>query len=71
MNENDNIISLWIARDNDGTLRFWKYKPNKNGNRFIHGYNMGELNREMYPEITWENSPIRIEFKINKMNETT
>lgn len=57
-------LRLWIARDKDGVLRFWRYKPIKDGSRFMQGYYMGDLNRELYPEVTWENSPQKVELKL-------
>lgn len=57
---------LWIARDKDGALRLWRYKPIKDGSRFMQGYYMGDLNIELYPEVTWENSPQQVELKLIK-----
>lgn len=56
-------MKLWIARDKDGSLRLWKYKPKRDGNRFIHGFITGDLDMYLYPEITFENSPQEIELK--------
>lgn len=59
-------MKLWISRDKDGSLYLWRNKPIKqyNENRFMYGGYIGELIQDLYPEITFENSPKRIEFKL-------
>lgn len=59
-------LRLWIARDEDGSLRLWKYKPKRDGSRFIHGFNAGKLDMYLYPDVTWENSPQLVELKLIK-----
>jgi len=56
----------WIARDKDGDLWKFTHKPIKGegGQLFIkdpkvadYFGNLEELNKELYPEVTFENSP--------------
>lgn len=59
-------MKLWISRDKDGSLYLWRNKPIKqhNENRFMYGGYIGELIQDLYPEITFENSPKLTEFKL-------
>lgn len=62
--------SIWIARDKDGTLCAYNQKPYRiafddiwlpeNGN----DWNYEVLNDDWFPEVTWENSPIELAPKI-------
>lgn len=60
-------MKLWIARDKDNSLYFYKEKPqltyrgnwiNKNDTCFI------KLPRTEFPEVTFENSPQQVEIKL-------
>jgi hypothetical protein len=57
---------MWIARDKDGTLGFYRFKPrSKNGmwaSKFLN--DVGFLGNDLFPEVTFENSPQEIELKI-------
>jgi hypothetical protein len=50
---------MWIARDKDGTLGFYRFKPrSKNGmwaSKFLN--DVGFLGNDLFPEVTFENSP--------------
>lgn len=59
-------MRFWITRDKDGSLRLWKYKPERGEDRFMHGFMAGDLYSYLYPEITWENSPQEIELKLTE-----
>ena len=54
---------MWIARDADGELYLYRHRPTKlrSTDRFIDkrdpGFFYSCLNKEMYSEVTWENSP--------------
>lgn len=55
---------LWIARDKDGSLYLYSKKPIKDERMFVtHGGTLDvlQLDKNSHPEITWENSPQRIE----------
>ena len=61
---------MWIARDENGAVYLYKYKPVRltkhfvsyNGERDKNNIYLGE--KEAYPEITWGNSPKQAELKI-------
>lgn len=61
-------IKLWIARDKNGELFFYVgEKPFRRGDIFIvkdSGY--FNLYIELFPEVTWENSPQQVELKLIK-----
>lgn len=56
-------MKLWIARDKDGSLYLWRNKPVRQNDeeRFMYGGYTGELIQDLYPEVTWENSPQEME----------
>ena len=60
-------LSVWIARDKNGELYLYKSKPwrckeDKNGH-FDCDDILLPMDEDMYPEITWENSPKEFELK--------
>lgn len=57
---------MWIARDKDGSLFLYEIKPKKYEEYFdsIRGYKAIQLNDELFPEITFENSPREVKLKI-------
>ena len=62
-------MKLWIARDVDGTLvmsNTLPYLPNKCRDFFFYGDNASifYLDRKMFPEVTFENSPQEVELKL-------
>lgn len=65
-------MKLWIARDKEGPLWLFENKPifNESSNEFFCKY--GEINiqldSQLLPEVTFENSPQQIEFKLIKEN---
>ena len=55
---------MWIARDKDGTLRLFDTTPVKHEEGYWtspRGYYDIELNSSLFPEVTWENSPKKVE----------
>ena len=65
-------MSLWIARDEDGTLAVYHEKPIRKKNHFeeaesgyLKGW-AGYLADEEYPQVTWENSPKELTVKRNR-----
>lgn len=48
---------MWIARDRDGELYAYKYKPKKMTRCYASMWSSIILDRKEYPEVTWENSP--------------
>lgn len=62
---------MWIARDLDNKLYLFNNKPLNVGIRG-NGYHIpqdGEkgytVSKELFPEVTFENSPLEVEIKIN------
>lgn len=61
--------SWWAARDKNGLLFVYSSKPKrmKNEDRFkpvrLYDY-CSQLDSELFPELTWQNSPKRIEMKL-------
>lgn len=68
MMKNNNIMKIWIARDHSGLWAFSE-KPDKKVNIFgmptIY-CKVYQLDSELFPEITFENSPQLIEIKFIK-----
>ena len=67
------IMKLWIARDKDGTLVLCNrlpYIPNKCYDFFYFSDDASiyYLDKGMFPEITYENSPQEVELKLVKDN---
>lgn len=72
--------TLWIARDKNGYLYLYNNKPIRNEefdsfeinddeseciNIVLYDDNI-ELDSELFPEVTWENSPQQVELKLIK-----
>lgn len=59
---------MWIARDKSGAVYLYELRPEQGSSMFldVNGNNgtiyLGE--KEIYPELTWENSPKQVEIKI-------
>lgn len=56
-------MSVWIARDKNGELYLYKSEPWINGLCFDCDEILLPIDEDMYPEITWENSPKEFELK--------
>ena len=51
---------MWIARDENGRLFIHTQKPLRGSCMFVTkagDKNYGEISKDLYPEVTWENSP--------------
>lgn len=60
-------MKLWIARDKNGTLVLHESKPYC---PFTNWHNSNQefyLDSELFPEVTFENSPQEIELKLVKI----
>lgn len=58
---------MWVARDEDGELFSHPNRPRRGDYRFTCGYVYDDyirLNCDDFPEITWENSPKKVELKL-------
>ena len=63
-------MELWIARDDiDDTLWIYDIKPFKCGANFAYENGtkmMFQIPKELFPEVTFENSPQQIELKLKE-----
>lgn len=62
-------MKLWIARDSNGLLTVYNEKPNLYYNEYWDGdYSTQciDLPKEMFPEVTFENSPMEVELKLKQ-----
>lgn len=59
---------MWIARDKDGTLFLYDDVPVKREDYFIEqvGHKYLGIDASLFPEVTWENSPQKINTKLVK-----
>ena len=55
---------LWIARDEDGLIYLYMKKPYLNAHYFDTKYLIGEIDKDLFPEVTLENSPQEVELKL-------
>lgn len=68
--------TFWLARDKDGDLTLFTHRPYFNESPgFIPGWDVNskddwiesmKLDPCLYPEITYENSPVEIKFEMVK-----
>ena len=60
-------MNFWIARDADNELFIYDEKPIRGERKFICGQRNGrfgeymEISSELFPEVTFENSPQEVE----------
>lgn len=64
-------MKLWIARDKDKSLFLYLNKPIINNDTFTVDWNKphwwdAQLTNDMFPEVTFENSPQQVEIKLIK-----
>lgn len=65
-------MKLWIARDKDGKLYLYKTKPWKRVNaiylcnEFDCDDSFINIDSDLFPEVTFENSPQEVELKLVK-----
>lgn len=56
------LPSVWVARDDDNSLWIYTTKPHKSAGMFCCSAagDMFQIDDSVYPEITYENSPIKV-----------
>lgn len=62
----ENKYKLWVAREKRGGLFLYKTKPIFDcdfGIWFSDLDCMGTISRAFFPDLTWENEPIEVEFR--------
>lgn len=57
-------MKIWIARDEDGLLYLYMKKPHLYAHYFDIKYLIGEIDKNLFPEVTFENSPQEVEVKL-------
>lgn len=65
----DKVRNLWVARDRDNALAFYTVKPILYHDNYFGCPNdslMIEIDKNLYPEITFGNSPQMVELKLVK-----
>lgn len=64
------IYYVWVARDKSGKLRLFNSRPFK-WKWFGEwgGERLANLNPEDFPDVTWGNSPQRVELLLRKCND--
>ena len=62
------IMKLWIARDKNSCLYLFDKPPKLENSYFFpqRGYDSFLLDSELFPEVTFENSPQEVELKLVK-----
>ena len=57
---------MWIARDRNGILQISDMRMMKGKNEFFSSSQsqVMYLNEDLFPEVTFENSPIEVELKL-------
>lgn len=62
---------MWVARDKDGELYLYDAYPAKQSEFFRcqFGYRYMLLDGNLFQEVTWENSPVRVELKLVGLNK--
>lgn len=63
INKEERIMEMWIARDKDGDLFLFQLEPFRDTDMFMGGVYMG-IENYLFPEVTWENSPKKVELKL-------
>lgn len=56
-------MELWIARDKNGNLFLFQLEPVRVTDVFAGGGYM-QIGSRLFPEVTWENSPKKVELKL-------
>lgn len=61
-------MNLYIARDKSGELFLYHGKPLRDNKMFAGAgaYGMIRLREDLFPEVTFENSPQEVELKLVK-----
>ena len=59
-------MKFWVARDDDGLLYLYMKKPYLITHTYYFDteYLIGEIDKDLFPEVTFENSPQEVELKL-------
>lgn len=63
-------MKLWIARDKNNDLALYTVKPTLYSNSYFDSRSSStiviEMDKDLFPEVTFENSPQQVELKLVK-----
>ena len=57
-------MKLWIARDEDGDLYLYEREPIRAFDYFYSSYTSIRIDENLFPKVTFENSPQEVELKL-------
>ena len=57
-------MKLWIARDKDGLIYLYMKKPYLITHYFDSKHLIGEIDKDLFPEITFDNSPQEVKITL-------
>ena len=58
-------MKMWVARDYMfNSLYLYKNRPELDGDRWISNDGMYSLDNDLFPSVTFENSPQQVEIKL-------
>lgn len=57
-------MKLWIARDKNRDLYLYEREPIRESDFFYSSYDTIEVDKNLFPEVTFENSPQEVELKL-------
>lgn len=62
------MIQGWVARDNNGKLYIYSDKPERCNKvlRWVMGYAFLPLSHSLFPDLTWESEPQKVEIIIKR-----
>ena len=60
-------IKGWVARDKDGCLNYFHFKPLRGEASWVLPQNPRALNGADFPDLHWEDEPIEVELLIKKV----
>ena len=59
-------IKGWVARDKDGAIILYSFRPRKERTGYWKGNKIKRLPDEAFSEVTWESVPMEVEILIKK-----
>lgn len=61
-------MKLWVARDEDGDLYLYEMEPIRAFDYFYSSYASIKIDKNLFSEVTFENSPQEVELKLIRKN---
>ena len=60
----DGKMKGWIVRDTSGMIYLYSTKPYRKDGGFLPNMDCVFIDSDMFPKLTWENSPVEVEITI-------